>query len=309
MDSKMVLDSFRVPINIQLLAERWSNQVLGARKKSMKYVIFGVTGFLGERLAEFLLKKGLHVVGVARNEGKLVALKEQFPKLEIITGDIADRWIVKKAMKGAYGVFLLSGYKHVGLAEQDVFQCVHTNVTGVVNVLEESMETLPEFVVFTSTDKAAQISGVYGSTKKIGEKLFEEAEGMNPKTKYRVVRYGNVFGSTGSFITKWIPKMKNEEEIILTDPDATRFFWTREDAINLIFQCLSEAKDSKPFIPAMKAVSMGTVLDACMDVYGKTPARIIGLQPGENKHETMDGITFSNQVPQFTKEEFKEKFL
>lgn len=275
----------------------------------MKYVIFGVTGFLGERLAEFLLKKGLHVVGVARNEGKLVALKEQFPKLEIITGDIADRWIVKKAMKGAYGVFLLSGYKHVGLAEQDVFQCVHTNVTGVVNVLEESMETLPEFVVFTSTDKAAQISGVYGSTKKIGEKLFEEAEGMNPKTKYRVVRYGNVFGSTGSFITKWIPKMKNEEEIILTDPDATRFFWTREDAINLIFQCLSEAKDSKPFIPAMKAVSMGTVLDACMDVYGKTPARIIGLQPGENKHETMDGITFSNQVPQFTKEEFKEKFL
>lgn len=275
----------------------------------MKYVIFGVTGFLGERLAEFLLKKGLHVVGVARNEGKLVALKEQFPKLEIITGDIADRWTVKKAMKDAYGIFLLSGYKHVNLAEQDVFQCVSTNVTGVVNVLEESMETLPEFVVLTSTDKAAQIAGVYGSTKKIGEKLFEEAEGMNPKTKYRVVRYGNVFGSTGSFITKWIPKMKNGEEIVLTDPEATRFFWTREDAINLIFQCLSEAKDSTPFIPEMKGVSMGTVLDACMDVYGKTPARIIGLQPGENKHETMDGVTFSNQVPQFTKEEFKTKFL
>ena len=275
----------------------------------MKHVIFGVTGLLGERLAEFLINKGLDVVGVARNEGKLVALKERFPKLEIITGDIADRWVVKKSMKDAHGVFLLSGYKHVGLAERDVFQCVNTNVTGVVNVLEESMESLPDFVVFTSTDKAAQIAGVYGSTKKIGEKLFEEAGEVNPKTKYRVVRYGNVFGSTGSFITKWIPKMKNGEEIILTDPDATRFFWTREDAINLIFQCLAEAKDATPFVPEMKAVSMGTVLDACMDVYGETDVRIIGLQKGENKHETMDGITFSNQVQQFTKEEFKEKFL
>lgn len=274
-----------------------------------KYVIFGVTGFLGERLAELLLSKGFHVLGVARNEGKLIATKERFPKIEILTGDISDRWIVKKAMRDAYGVFLLAGYKHVGLAEQDVFQCVKTNITGVVNVLEESMETNPEFVVFTSTDKAAQISGVYGSTKKIGEKLFEEAAGMNGKTKYRVVRYGNVFGSTGSFITKWIPKMKEGEEIILTDPDATRFFWTRDDAINLIFQCLAEAKDSTPFIPEMKGVSMGTVLDACMEVYGKTPVRIIGLQPGENKHETMDGKIYSNQVEQYDKASFKAKFL
>ena len=286
-----------------------------SKEQNMKYVIFGVTGFLGERLAEFLLKKGLHVVGVARNEGKLVALKEQFPKLEIITGDIADKWIVKKAMKDAYGVFLLSGYKHVGLAEQDVFQCVHTNVTGVVNVLEESMETLPEFVVFTSTDKAAQIAGVYGSTKKIGEKLFEEAEGMNQKTKYRVVRYGNVWASTSSFITKWIPKMRKGEEIILTDSEATRFFWKRDDAINLILQCLAESKDALPWVPEMKSMRMGDIVTACHEIFGDFPVKEIGLQKGENKHETMGVVdnngklVYSNDCEFYTIEEIKNKFV
>ena len=59
----------------------------------------------------------------------------------------------------------------------------------------------------------------------------------------------------------------------------------------------------------MKAVKMGTVLEACMEVYGQCPVKIIGLQPGENKVETTDGVTFSDQVEQFTRSEFINKFL
>jgi len=275
-----------------------------------KTVIFGGSGFLGISLIERLISLGnQHIVAIARNEGALVALKEKFPYIEIIVGDIADQWIVKKAMKDATAVFLLSALKHVGLAEIEVKSCINTNVIGCMNVVNESLITKPKTFMFISTDKASQPIGVYGCSKKIGEKLIAEAEVINPDTKYRVVRYGNVWGSTGSIITKWKPKMERGEEIILTDPEASRFFWTVNEAVDLIFECIDKANDATPYVPKMKAVKMGVVLMACMEVYGNCPVKVIGLQPGENKVETTDGIVFSDQVEQFSKEEFKQKFL
>lgn len=274
----------------------------------MKYLIFGGTGFLGEKLVERLKDEDLTVV--ARNEGKLIALREKFPNINIIPGDISDSWTVASAfLTKPDGVFLLSAFKHVGMAEKEVMQCVKSNVVGTLKVLKASMKSKPKFVIITSTDKAAQVAGVYGATKLIDEKLFEEAERLNPETKYRVVRYGNVIKSTGSFLTKWEDKMKKGEEIILTDPNATRFFWSREEAVNLIFECLEKAPNSTPWIPKMKAISMGDALRACKRKWGaKSLVKIIGLQEGENLHETMGGGVFSNEVDQYTVEEF-EKFL
>lgn len=272
----------------------------------MKQIVFGASGFLGTELVSML--EG-DVLAVARNEGNLIALKERFPNIEIMTGDIAESWVVKKAMQGADEVYLLSAMKHVGMAEIDTHSCIKTNVIGAMNVIEESIVTRPKVLMFISTDKAAQPSGVYGCSKKICERLMAEAERINLDTKYRIVRYGNVWGSTGSMITKWKPKMQRGEEIILTDPEASRFFWTVEEAVDLIFECIEKAVDSTPFVPKMKAVKMGTVVEACQEVYGKCPVKIIGLQPGENKVETTDGVTFSDQCEQFTKEEFIKKFL
>lgn len=275
-----------------------------------KITIFGGSGFLGTALIGKLIGAGItNILAVARNEGALVALKEKFPQVEILVGDIADKWVVKKAMADAKEVYLLSALKHVGIAEKDVMSCISTNVVGCMNVIEESLTTKPRILMFVSTDKAGQITGVYGCTKKLGERLMIEAERINTHTKYRVVRYGNVWGSTGSMVTKWKPKMEKGEEIILTDPKASRFFWTVDEAVNLIFECIYKSNNAEPYIPKMKAVEMGVVLEACMDVYGHCPIKIIGLQPGENKVETTDGIIFSDQVEQFTKQEFIEKFL
>jgi len=274
----------------------------------MKIVIFGGSGFLGTELIGRL--KNENIVVVARNEGALVALKEKFPNIEIIVGDITDRWIVKRAMKDADEVYLLSALKHVGLAESEVKSCINTNIIGAMNVIDESLITEPELLMFISTDKASQPMGVYGCSKKIGEKLIQEAEKINPYTKYRVVRYGNVWDSTGSLITKWRPKMLRNEEIILTEPEASRFFWTVEEAVDLIFECIEKAKDSTPYIPKMKAIKMSVVLDACLEIYNSnSPVKVIGLQPGENMVETTDGITFSDKCEQFTREEFIKKFL
>lgn len=277
---------------------------------SSKQVVFGGSGFLGTELIKRLVSIGhSDILAVARNEGALVALKEKFPSISIMVGDIADPWIVKKAMSGANEVFLLSAMKHVGLAEKDVRSCTNTNIVGLMNVINESLLDHPKRVLFISSDKAAQPSGVYGCSKKIGEKLMEEAGVTNIYTEYRVIRYGNVWGSTGSIVTKWKPKMERGEEVILTDPDASRFFWTVGEAVDLIFECMHMASDASPYIPKMKAVKMGVVLEACMDVFGQSPVKIIGLQPGENKVETTDGIVFSDQCEQFSKDEFKQKFL
>lgn len=275
-----------------------------------KIVVFGGSGFLGTSLIESLIKQGYYnITTVSRNEGALVVLKEKFNSITPIVGDIADPWIVKKAMADASEVFLLSAMKHVGLAENDVRSCVETNVTGTMNVINESFITKPELLMFISSDKAAQPGGVYGCTKKIGERLMSEAEKINLDTNYRVIRYGNVWGSTGSIVTKWKPKMERGEEVIITDPEASRFFWTVDEAVKLIFECTLYARDATPYIPKMKAVKMGVVLEACMEVYGKSPVKTIGLQPGENRVETTDGVIFSDTCEQFSKQEFIEKFL
>ncbi len=273
----------------------------------MKQLIFGGTGFLGEKLVERLVNDGDEVVVVARNEGKLISLKEKFPNIQIIPGDVSDSWTVASAfLTKPDGVFLLSAFKHVGMAEKEVMQCVKSNVTGVMKVLKASMTYKPKFVVLTSTDKAAQVAGVYGATKLIGERLFKEAQELNPETKYRVVRYGNVLYSTGSVLCKWKEAIIEGREVIVTDPDATRFFGTREDAIDLIFSCLKEATGPEPYIPGMKSMKVSDLLSAmCIKYAGEKAIEVkeIGLQPGENRHETMDGKVFSNEVEHFTQEE------
>jgi len=271
----------------------------------MTYLITGGSGFLAEALIARLKGKAIRVV--ARNEGNLVALKEKHPEIEILTGDIADEWVARKAMVGVTGVYHLAAFKHVGLAEKNVFECVNTNITGTINLLRESMTVRPSFFVAISTDKAAQVAGVYGATKLIMERLITEAETINSETKYRTVRYGNVLYSTGSVLCKWRDRILTNQEITITDGNATRFFWTREEAVDLIFKCIKEAKDSTPFVPAMKAMSMRKILEAMQKKYGYTSVKEIGLQPGENLHETMDGKVFSNEVDQFSVDEIIEK--
>ncbi len=268
-------------------------------------IVFGGSGFLGTALIERLIKEGReNIIAVARNEGGLVALKEKFPQVKIIVGDIEDEWIVKKAMKDASEVYLLSAMKHVGLAEIEVRSCIKTNVIGCMNVINESLVTKPKLLVFISTDKAGQPNGVYGCSKKLGEKLMEEAEHINTDTKYRVVRYGNVIYSTGSVLCKWKDRMQTGQEVTVTDMEATRFFWSINEAIDLIFECINDGRDAAPFLTRMKSIRIGDLLNAMMSKYGHVPINIIGLQKGENMHEIIDETMLNSfHSERYTKEE------
>ena len=279
--------------------------------KHKKVLIFGGTGFLGRELVTKMNKDGFqNIVIFSRDEGKLIETQQEFPELEIITGDISDKFEVHQAMIGVDYVFHLAAFKHVGLAEKYSRECIKTNLLGSLNILECSLITKPEVIITTSTDKAARVNGVYGATKYLVEELFKQFELVNTKTKYRVVRYGNVLYSTGSVLCKWKQLIKNGDEIVITDPNATRFFWTVKEAVQLLFDCLATASDSSPFCPDMKSMSIGNLAAAMIEKYSngaKINIKVIGLQQGENLHETIlkEGPS-SDEVENFTVEEIKE---
>jgi UDP-N-acetylglucosamine 4,6-dehydratase/5-epimerase len=281
-------------------------------KANKVYLVTGGAGFLGEKLVEKIISFGGLARVLSRNEGKLISLKQKFPDIEIYTGDISDAFEVRQAFEGVTGVFHLAASKHVGLAEKFSRECVKTNIIGSMNVLEQSLVHQPEFVVGISTDKAAQVSGVYGASKLLMEKLFRQYEQLNNKTKYRIVRYGNVLYSTGSVLCKWKDLIEAQEQVVVTDPEATRFFWTVDEAISLIFECMENANNSDPYVPHMKSMKIANLLEAMRRKYSPSNSeldiRIIGLQKGENLHEKiLEEGPYSNEVIEFTIEEIVEK--
>ena len=281
-------------------------------EQGKKYLVTGGAGFLGGELIERILNQGGYVITVSRNEGNLIKLKQTFPNdLEIHTGDICDDFTLPRLMRGITGVFHLAAFKHVGLAETQSRECVKSNVVGSLNVLEQSVKNNVEFVIGVSTDKAAQIGGVYGASKYLMERVFTQFEQDYPETKFRIVRYGNVLYSTGSVLCLWKDKLQKGEEVIVTEPNATRFFWTIKQAVDLIYDCMENATDSSVHFPSMKSMRIDNLLKAMAEKYlpeGKElKVKTIGLQQGENLHERiLEEGPYSNEVDEFTIDEIKE---
>jgi UDP-N-acetylglucosamine 4,6-dehydratase len=276
-----------------------------------KVLIFGGTGFLGKELVKKLVSDGFEDITIfSRDEGKLIELVQEYKNINILTGDIYDKFEVYQAMKEKDYIFHLAAFKHVGLAETQSRECIKTNLIGSLNILECSTLLKPELIITTSTDKAAQVNGVYGATKYLVEELFKQFEKVNEETQYRIVRYGNVLYSTGSVLCKWKKLIQENKEIIITDPEATRFFWTVNEAVHLLFECIENSTNSNPYCPSMKSMSMGNLLEAMILKYGngKRPnVKQIGLQQGENMHEMIlkEGPS-SADVDKFTVEEIME---
>jgi UDP-N-acetylglucosamine 4,6-dehydratase/5-epimerase len=278
-------------------------------------LITGGSGFLGEQLVNRLYMR-VKITVLARDEGKLLDLKFKYPDINIITGDVADEYTAQQACNDMDTCFHLAAFKHVGIAQVQPYECYRSNVEGTANLLKHFKG---QYFLMTSTDKAAQVTGVYGASKYIAEQLIHEHAKKQTRTKYRVVRYGNVLYSTGSVLVKWKKLIQAGEPVTITDPNATRYFWTVDQAIDLIFKCGQWATDSNPYCPEMKSMGMGDLLDAMIKKYDqrrwaalsdKFPPYTInttGLQPGENKHEkiTEDGIS-SEHADKWTIEEIME---
>lgn len=269
-------------------------------------LITGGTGFLGQKLIEELLDKNYKIRVVARNEGKLILLKNKYPSIEIIPGDIANEITAYQSCKDVNAIYHLAAFKHVRLAEKYALECINTNVIGTINILNQTLNNKNlEYIIGISTDKVAKVTGTYGATKYLLESLFRQYELLNKNVDYRLVRYGNVLYSTGSVLCIWKERLLQGKELIITDKNVTRFYWSLDDAIKLIFECLKNANSTEPYLPDMKTMSLGDILDAMVKKYlpkdKVLKIKEIGLQKGENLHERliMDG-PLSSEYERYT---------
>tara|TARA_Y100000996_G_scaffold354434_1_gene294613 strand:- start:28 stop:873 length:846 start_codon:yes stop_codon:yes gene_type:complete len=276
--------------------------------KGKKYLITGATGIIGYSLCKRIISMGGQVVVMSRNKNKLKNLKRKYNEIEIVVGDICNQQIIRNVIKDVDGVFHLAAVAD-GMQAGKPIESVTTNVIGSMIVLQEASNV--DFVLGISSDKVVQVSGSYGATKFLMEKLFNQFEEMNPKVKYRVIRLGNVIYSADSVLYRWKSLIEKCKEVIVTDKKATRFFMTSEKSVDLIMNCLEKAKNSKPYFEDMKSASIGNLLKAMTNKYApkncKLSIKKIGLSPNENLHEKIseDG-PYTNEIEQYTVKELEE---
>lgn len=144
-------------------------------------------------------------------------------------------------------IFHAAAYKHVPLMEEVPHQAILSNCIGTLNVCKCANKYKVEKMVFISTDKAINPISVMGASKKIAEQIVLQQSNKS-KTKYSIVRFGNVFNSNGSLIPILIDQIQNTKEITLTSDKATRYFMNIDDAISLILQSLLLESKNKVFM-------------------------------------------------------------
>ena len=277
-------------------------------KKDKLYLITGGAGVVGQALCSRILYLGGKVRVFSRSANTLLEMKKKYKDIEIMVGDVTNNHEVSNAYKDVKGVFHLAALAQA-MQSGGASESIHINLIGSMTVLNESSNNEVDFVLGVSSDKAVQISGPYGATKFLMERLFDEYQEINKRIKYRVVRMGNVIYSIDSVLYKWKSLIENGEEVIVTEPKATRFFLTKNQSVDLILNGL-ETDSSKPYCDIPKSTSIGNLLQAMSNKYlpkGKElKVKKIGLQPNENLHERIldDGL-MSNEMEQYTIEELE----
>ena len=264
--------------------------------ENKKILITGGTGSLGRALTKRLLAEKVDVIRIfSRNENKQVTMQSEFndDRLRFLIGDIRDFARLQRALDGIDIVFHTAALKHVPVIEYNPFEAINTNVIGSRNVVEACLSENVEKVIGVGTDKAVSPLNTYGATKLLMEKLFVTASNYlsdKNKTKFISLRYGNVLGSSGSVIPKFIEQIKSNKKITITDPGMTRFSITMDEAIDFILDSTIHGHGSEVFIPKLRSYKIDDVKIVLQELLGNTGEEKIPVRQGEKFHETLINI-------------------
>jgi UDP-N-acetylglucosamine 4,6-dehydratase/UDP-glucose 4-epimerase len=262
--------------------------------KDKTILITGGTGSLGHALTRRLLQLDVGKIRIySRNESKQIDMDSEFNdnRIRYFIGDVRDLERLTRAMEDVDIVFHAAALKHVPIIEYNPFEAIKTNVIGSQNIIDACLHENVERAVCIGTDKAVSPFNTYGATKLLMEKLFVTAENYINKDKHRTkfisVRYGNVLGSSGSVVQKFIKQIKNHEKITITDPSMTRFSITMDEALDFILESTALGKGSDIFVPKLRAYNIIDLKNALVELLGQTESEITGIRPGEKLHETL----------------------
>lgn len=251
-------------------------------------LITGGTGSFGKKFVRKALTLGVKkVIVFSRDELKQYEMKQEFTdeRIRFFIGDVRDKERLYRAFDGVDIVIHAAAMKHVDACEYNPFEAVKTNIHGAQNIIDAAIDKGVEKVIALSTDKACSPINLYGATKLASDKLFIAANAYvgEKKTKFAVVRYGNVVGSRGS-VVPFFKKMRETGVLPVTDERMTRFWITLEHGVQFVIDNLSRMHGGELFVPKIPSMN---VVDLAKAIGPDCEIKIVGIRPGEKLHEAM----------------------
>jgi len=264
-------------------------------------LVTGAGGSIGSELCRQILQaRPSKLVMFEKHENSLFALdmnlRELFPEAEIIpvVGDVMDTHGVRATFRlfAPQLIFHAAAYKHVPMMEQNKREAVRNNIIGSQVVMSAAQEFAAKRFVLISTDKAVNPTNVMGATKRVAEYLAQSMR-ESKATRFSVVRFGNVLGSSGSVVPLFAEQIKKGGPVTVTHPDIRRFFMLIPEAVQLILQASVMGEGGDVFVLDMgKQVRIADLARNMIAISGFSPDRDIkvkftNLRPGEKLYEEL----------------------
>jgi len=266
-------------------------------------LITGGTGSFGKHCVRTLLQyyKPSKIIVYSRDELKQFEMSQEFnsPTMRYFIGDVRDKSRLELAMHGVDYVIHAAALKQIPAAEYNPMECIKTNIHGASNVIDAALVTRVQRVIALSTDKAVNPLNLYGATKLASDKLFVAANNIvgERKTRFSVVRYGNVLGSRGSVIPFFNQLIAaGATELPITDPRMTRFWITLSQGVELVLRSFERMQGGEIFVPKIPSMTM---LDLAKAIAPNLSHKVIGIRPGEKLHEVMCPVESSHLTYEF----------
>ncbi len=255
-------------------------------------LVTGGTGSFGTAFVRQVLghQRPKKLIVFSRDELKQYEMAQAFPEQEhrairYFLGDVRDKERLRRAFDGVDIVIHAAALKQVPACEYNPLEAINTNILGASNVIDAAIDCDVEKVIALSTDKAANPVNLYGATKLCSDKLFVAANKYSgsKRSRFAVVRYGNVVGSRGSVIPHFL-RCRDKGILPITDPRMTRFWITLEQGVQFVLDSLERMRGGEIFIPKIPSMK---VMDLAHAICPECRTETVGIRPGEKVHEVL----------------------
>jgi FlaA1/EpsC-like NDP-sugar epimerase len=288
------------------------NHILLAKNTTGKVVmVTGAGGSIGSELCRQILKLDpIRLLLIDISEYALYTIHAQLESLYGAANKIqlvpllasvcnAERMREIISTWRPHTIYHAAAYKHVPLVEHNPAEGVRNNVLGTLTVAKAAMEQGISDFVLISTDKAVRPTNIMGASKRLAEIVLQALSAESTITRFSMVRFGNVLGSSGSVVPKFRKQIRDGGPITLTHAEITRYFMTIPEAAQLVIQAGAMAKGGDVFVldmgPPVKVMDLarrmvelsGLVVQDETNPEGDIEIEITGLRPGEKLYEEL----------------------
>lgn len=223
-------------------------------------------------------------------------LREGYPGIPVIPiiADVRDRQRIAAIFDDLrpYAVFHAAAHKHVPLMEENVADAITNNIQGTKNVSDAAVASGVEHFVLISTDKAVRPTSIMGATKRLAERVVQQAA-IEHGRNFVSVRFGNVLGSRGSVVPTFFRQIRAGGPVMVTHPEMRRYFMTIPESVQLVLQAGTLGLGGEVFVLDMgepvRIVDLATdLIRLCGYEPGKDiEVKFTGIRPGEKLYEEM----------------------